>query len=251
MKKILAALAAVAAIIISQVGGKDPKPPKDPGPTPTPIPSPTPPPEPIPSQAISGRAVIEFKGLEKIPLAKTLDNIIIGNLTWEMSGKDRSLPILELAVRGTKNEPCLKTPCGDKMGLIVRWSANLKWDSTLDWSDAHDEESAEKSCGEGINYHQRMALGPITPSLLVEVIWSSEGLTVKTPASTATWNLNHPVRSEGVLGFGRFVPGCPWKRGERGWLWDTFSSDRFGVTSKVITWESLKTGVPLNPCPKQ
>jgi hypothetical protein len=217
--------------------------------TPTPAPSaPTPVPTPEIRQLTSGRAVLEISGLDSLPLSPTRDNLILSTLTWETEGNDRSVPVLELAIRGTSPEPCLsRTPargCRDAAGLVARYSSNLAFDSTLPWDAEHEKQSAEQACGAGVNYHQRLALGAYGSggALRVTVEWTPDSITVRTPADA--WTL--APRVAGSVGLGRVVAGAPWPRNEaRGWLWNGFSAGR---PVRVVQWSGAGSG-PLGACP--
>lgn len=225
------------------------------GPNPTPVPtaratpSPvqTPTPRPGFRQLTSGRVVLAFRGLARVPLRHGWDKAAAATLTYETAGNDRAKPMLELEVGGNTSAPCLQTPCRDLMGLIPRWSSSLKHDDTLDWSTPEAEKASDPlACGTGTNYHRRLALGPMPDGVLVvTVAWNADQLSVATPVDSVVWSL----RRRGSFGLGRVVLGAPWPRREaRGHLWDGFSVHPW-ASVEVLESGPVGEQLPLVGCP--
>jgi hypothetical protein len=200
---------------------------------PTPTPQPTATPEPAsPQQAVRGSAVIHIRGIDRLPLKRTLDTIAAATLTWELDGADKRLPIAELDIRGTRARPCLQQPCGDDAGLVVRVSANPSYDGS--------QRNEALHCGAGVNYHYRLALGPLgrDGGVDVTVQWDEGGFRAATPVDSV---YIPAARRPGSFGFGRFLTGSPFAYGQRGFSWDTFSIDRYGGDAALVSW-SGQTG---------
>lgn len=219
---------------------------------PLPVVTPMPPPLEI-KQGTIGSASLLLSGVDGLPLSANLDNLGVGVMTWETEGTDRTKPVIELSIRGKKNIPCLRRPCDDddSAGLIVRYSANLAHDSTLDWSSKQAEEESQKhACGQGNNYHYRLALGPADP-VHITVEWDRSRIMVKTPVDGVEYRLSKgQLAAVGSLGFGRFIEGIPWPRNQtRSWLWDQFSATRYGAKMVVEDWEVTYSPLELLPCP--
>jgi hypothetical protein len=214
--------------------------PTAPAATPTPEPpSPTPTPEPVAagSQLTEGQAVVRIRGINRLPLQRTRDYLVAATFTWETSGSDKRLPIAELSIRGTRSQPCLRTPCGDAAGLVVRVTANPAYDS--------GQQDEHRHCGSGTNYHRRLAIGPLGSDGGVDVTmrWDRSGLHVSTPVDSVFL----PTRVAGSVGFGRFLVGAPFRHGERGYGWDALSIDRFGGDAQLVAFHG--TSQRRNACP--
>lgn len=258
MKKRLSALLAalVAAFLFS---GCRPLPVPTPGPEPTPTqapmetptPEPTVPPVVTPLQFREGRVHLRFYGLDKAPLTCADDVQILATLTYEQTGLDKSLPVVELDLMGNTSLSCPERPCNrngacatnpDLMGLRVRYTANIEHDAS--------EPDEARHCGEGMNYHHRLALGTLGPDGSLDV-WVSldsdaerigpQTLTVATPVDS--WSV--PVKMDGSMGLGRAFLGSPWKRRDaRAWGWDAFSAHRW-ARMEVLGWEVSDAGEPV------
>lgn len=235
-----AALAAlVAAFFVSGCRLDPPQPPTWPTPTPSPMatpePSPAPPAEPV--EMTTGTIRLDFRRLHLAPLTCADDVQILATITGELEGMDLERPVLELSLMGNTSQPCLSRPCNrgqesgcgksgaddpDLMGLRVRYTANIAHDA--------DEPEEEEHCGEGLNYHHRLALGRLgrDGSLSVWVTLEADTLTISTPVDA--WSV--PVKMPGTMSLGRVILGAPWPRREmRGWGWDTFSAHRWAAMS--------------------
>lgn len=219
------------------------------------IPTPIPPPAEM-QQFTRGTAKIQIKGVSNLPLSPTSDNWALGVLTWEQVGYDRSKPVLELSIRGTSPMICTTRPCKDKAGLIVRYSANLLHDDGLDWSTpAAEHESQKIACGQGLNFHRRLAIG--ASDFVATVVLQGDKLTVSTPVDSATFSLlEGQLSAQGSLGFGRFIQGVPWPRkGGRSWLWNAYDAtrDKEGnltrTSASLLSWEAVGSQPELQPCP--
>lgn len=221
--------------------------PPPPNPTPcapcgTPVPgnvTPTPTPPPLtPFQAIEGKALVRCKGIDSLPLSPVRDYVVCASFTWEMSGSDKSLPLVELSVRGTSPVPCASRPCGTSAGLVVRMTGNPKHDA--------GEPDEGQHCGGGVNYHRRLAIGALGADggFDVELVWDPRGL----HASTAIDSIFIPsARVPGSLGLGRFLVGAPFRHGERGFGWDELSINRFGGSAELLEYQGIPGDV--KPCP--
>lgn len=222
-----------------------------PAPTERPTQKPTPIPPPTEMQQFTkGTARIQIKGVGNLPLSPTSDNWALGVLTWEQEGLDRSKPVLELSIRGTSPMICTTRPCKDKAGLIVRYSANLLHDDSLDWSTpAAEHESQKVACGQGLNFHRRLAIG--ASDFVATVVLQGDKLMVSTPVDSATFSLlEGQLPAQGSLGFGRFIQGVPWpRRGGRSWLWNQFDGTKQGATASILSWEAVGSQQELQPCP--
>jgi hypothetical protein len=197
-------------------------------PTPTTPPAPTATPEPVsPHQAVRGSAVIHVRGIDRLPLKRTLDSIAAATLTWELDGADKRLPILELDIRGTRARPCQQRPCGDDAGLVVRVSANPSYDGSQHNESLH--------CGAGVNYNYRLALGPLGRDGGIDVAleWDESGVHASTPVDSV---FIPAARKPGSFGFGRFLVGSPFAYGQRGFSWDTFSIDHYGGGAELVAF---------------
>jgi len=206
----------------------------------------------MPFPVNSGKAIIRVLHADTLPLGPTNDNLVLFVLTAETDGLDPNQPVLEMAMRGTNPAPCLERRpgnlCGDKAGLVPRWTANIAWDRTLDWSAGHEDESLAKSCGDGVNYHQRLALGPLGPDgeLLVQIEWNHAQLSIKTPVDSVTIS----SRKVHTARFGRVIVGAPWDRQPasqwRSWLWRPFSA---GALIEIVSWEAVPPIGLVTTCP--
>lgn len=206
------------------------------GPTAQPTASPTPSQSNKTYTITRGIIKILLKGLFKLPLSKTLDNLSMVNVVAESEGEplDRRKPILEIAARGYNTEPCLipgKCDSGDRLGLEVTYSANLLYEDAGNFG----------GCGHGTNYHRRLAVGNISDeyggSVVVTIRFDENKMKVSTPIDSVEWE--NPVL--GSLEFSRIVVGSPWKqgykKGQRSWLWDGLSAARYGGDAEVVFWE--------------
>ena len=215
-------------------------------------PVPTPPTGATPFPVNSGKATFRVHDAGRLPLSPTRDNLILFVLTAETDGLDPNQPVLEVAMRGTSPEPCLSRSrghlCGNKAGLVPRWTGNIAWDRTLDWSAEHEDESLAKSCGDSTNYHQRLALGPLEldGSLLVTFEWDHAQLSISTPVDSWTISSRKPHTAR----FGRLIVGAPWDRAPasqwRSWLWRPFSA---GVLVDVVSWGAVAPVGTVTRCP--
>lgn len=216
-----------------------------PGITPVPRETPTPSPSPTPREVGSGAemfpavrasAVMRISGLSSLDLRTSADYIVAGTFTWETSGANKKLPILELSIRGTRNRPCLRSPCGDDAGLVVRATANPKHDATRPESE---------HCGSGTNYHRRIAIGDPGPddSVDISISWDEAGVGVSSPVESTFI----PSEIPGSFGFGRFLQGAPFSHGQRGFGWSELSIQNHGGSAKLTSF-SGERGV-IRPCP--
>ncbi len=199
----------------------EPTTPADPTPEPTATPEPS-----GPGQHVRGAVRISIGGIDKLPLSRTFDYIVASTMTWETSGSNKKVPIVELSIRGSRSAPCLSRPCGDRAGLVVRVTANANYDA------GQPDES--RHCGSGVNYHERLALGSLGPggSVDVDLQWDESGLLASTPVDSVFIS----TRRSGSFGFGRFLVGAPFGHGERGFGWDSLSIDRHGGWSELLSW---------------
>lgn len=228
----------------------------------------------------NGRAVFLIENVSSIPIGSP-DNWVLFNLTGECSGYDFKAPIAEVAIRGKLGEdcsnpvkgcqpvrpkPCLAKPCRENIGVTVRYTSNLEFDHSLDWSPKGEPESIKVSCGAGMNYHHRLATGPMqSDSVIIVMQWDSNWLTTSVyNASDASPSgdlatgaqpidvARQPLRRTNSLGFCRVVWKTPWLQKDkprRGWYWDTFSAWRKGMRGRVLQWQATGTQHPLGACP--
>lgn len=193
-------------------------------PTPRPSESPTPPVSAIPYR--SGVARYLLSDVLR-PDYASLDYWAVLTMGWSDPGLWRAnRPALELSLRGTAPAPCLTSPCGPSaVGLVARWSANVEADNTQPDEDLH--------CGDGINYHRRLAIGPLGPgdSVVVEVEWEPSRVRVCTPVDC--WESGRVPPDS--AGFATWVPGVPedWDY----WAREAWSDARLAA---LIGW----TGTP-------
>ncbi len=202
-----------------------------PRPTPTSIPAPRPTPTAAPAhrpyQVTEGRAVLTIRGIDQLPLSPAADTSTVATMTWETEGRDLGAPVLELQIRGQSAEPCLSRPCRDRAGLVIRYSSSI----------AHDEGLPERQhCGEGVNYHRRIALGNLPAGLLrVTLEWDRTMLRVSTPVDS--WQSGLQEERGFSLGFGRVITGAPFERREiRGWSWKPLLDGSPWIKLSVESW---------------
>lgn len=203
--------------------------------TPTPVFQGTP--MPVPEKATEGKAVMRFD-LTGFNPSPPLDYYAAAYLLWEelLACKKPEKPALELSIRGLSQEPCLKSPCGpDALGIVARYSANIKYDGT--GIPEHD------MCGEGINYSRRLPIGS-SPIFDVVVSWGPGFVRVEGPTG-ASWTAAQGADSPG---FGVFVEGivCP-PRGI-GWAREPWSLQTHGGNASLKAWQALAQGA-VGACP--
>lgn len=223
-----------------------------PPPIATPSPTATPPPTvPLPVlPMLNGTVTLRFSNLDQAPLTCRDDVQILATLTGEEVGIDRKQPIVELGLMGNSPTPCPVQPCNrgnkdipcdiapDLMGLRVRYTANIDHDKDVEGEQGH--------CGSGMNYHRRLALGPLPPGGKLEVTVSitDTQLIVATPVDSWSTTLKKPKS----MSISRVVLGSPWTRREaRAWGWDAFSAHNWARVDS-IAWDVTKSGKALT-CP--
>jgi hypothetical protein len=211
--------------------------PKTEVPTPTPLPA-------EPFQATSGRAVLEIDLTDFQPAPMDvgtglqLDYYAAATLLWTdppVSTSNPDTPALELSIRGTSPDLCVRAPCGPRaLGLVARWSANVRHDGVVPDEHAH--------CGQGIVYSQRLPLGA-GPVVRVVVAWRPGQVSVST--GHGTWTTSKGAAGPG---FGRVYTPLPRDRGI-GWARQPWVLQRHGGTARLLSWEADAENPPLGACP--
>lgn len=86
--------------------------------------------------------------------------------TLAMDINDPHAPVLELALEGTTDRQCNRAPCGDELGLVIRYSG--------------DPTRGFAHCGAVVPYVERLGVGR-KDTFLVTVLWRPGRLTMLTP----------------------------------------------------------------------
>lgn len=190
-----------------------------------------------PFQATEGAATFELDLTGFTPRPDGLDYYAAATLLWTNPPTGRDLPTtpaLELSIRGTSTERCLASPCGpSSLGLVARWSANVR----------HDSQTPEERdhCGRGIGYSQRL---PIGPGQLVSgrVEWRAGQVRVSTPlGSWAT------TKGASAPGFGLVFMPLP-RSGGIGWARSPWTLQEWGGRVRLVEWQGV-SGTGVGMCP--
>jgi hypothetical protein len=147
-------------------------------------------------------------------------------------------PALELSIRGTSDEHCLTAPCTNTaLGLVARWSCNIRHDA--------GEPDEHKHVGEGINYRNRIPIGP-GPITTVYVEWGPDGRRVTVSTNYGSWTAKRGVKSPG---FGVFVAGIANAPKGIGWAREPWSIQRNGGAARLVSWKARDPLGILSTCP--
>jgi len=197
------------------------------------IPTPIPPPVEV-TQATEGKAVftVDITSLTLPAPGATgqLDYFAFATLMWDKD--DKTTPALELSVRGTKNELCSAKPCVDKLGIVARFSGDIKADGKQPDEHLH--------CGEGVNYSRRL---PIPSRLFdVAVSWGPWGVSVESGGQSYLLKKGAPR-----VGFGEVFFALPEPRGI-GWARSPWLLQLNGGSAALKSWQTLERGA-LAGCP--
>jgi hypothetical protein len=149
-------------------------------------------------------------------------------------GPNKTKPILELSLRGNRNDPCTAKPCNTnqdiagkanpgkkkklhRVGLYVRFASNIK----------HEQDSRDfGSCGftQEFRYVDRLPIGSAEP-FEVTVEWGPDGVSIRTPGGSDSRQLKVP----GSIGFDHVTFGVPGN----------------GIGFAKAEWDAVKAGAKV------